>query len=82
MSATHLHVPGYGGILLDCGEGTYGQLSRSVGTAHIDQVLQDLKVLFISHMHADHHSGIVRLLAKRRQVRPPTPPPLPIDSPH
>lgn len=68
VSATHLDVPGYGGILLDCGEGTLGQLARSVGLAELDKVLADLKVVFISHMHADHHSGIIRLLAKRRQV--------------
>ena len=69
VSSTHLHVPGYGHILLDAGEGTLGQLTRSVGAAEIDTVLRELKCIFVSHMHADHHTGLIRLLAKRRRVR-------------
>ena len=69
MSSTLLHVPGFGHIVLDCGEGTLGQLTRSVGAANIDAVLADIKLIFISHMHADHHTGLIRLLAKRRKVR-------------
>ena len=41
-------------ILLDCGEGTYGQLYRHYGK-YVDRVLRRLKCVFISHIHADHH---------------------------
>lgn len=43
-----------GSILLDCGEGTYGQLFRHYGR-YVDRVLLRLKCVFISHIHADHH---------------------------
>ena len=33
------------------------------------QVLRDLKCIFISHMHADHHIGLAQILAKRQLVR-------------
>lgn len=71
VSATHLAVPGVDGdILLDCGEGTLGQLTRRFGHEEggIAKVLAGLKVIFISHLHADHHTGLARLLRARRDV--------------
>ena len=53
-----------GGLLLDCGEGSYYQLVRSFGQ-DIGQVLQDLKAIIISHMHADHHMGIAKIMHER-----------------
>ncbi|MGH0123013.1 UNVERIFIED_CONTAM: hypothetical protein FKN15_017136 [Acipenser sinensis] len=43
-------------VLLDCGEGTFGQLCRHYGN-NIDEVLSNLSTVFISHMHADHHTN-------------------------
>lgn len=56
-----------GGMLLDCGEGSYYQLVRSFGNDIIN-VLLDLKVVLISHMHADHHLGLIKLLHERAKV--------------
>ena len=42
-------------ILLDCGEGTAGQLYRHYGDEATANILRNLKAIFISHMHADHH---------------------------
>ena len=51
----YVHVlSNQGSILLDCGEGTYGQLYRHYGKC-VDQVLSQVKCVFISHIHADHH---------------------------
>ncbi len=49
-----------GGMLLDCGEGTYGQLRRRYGAA-TDEIIAGLKCVWISHIHADHHAGLGRL---------------------
>ncbi|CAD6892926.1 unnamed protein product [Tilletia controversa] len=55
-------------ILLDAGEGTYGQLRRKFGKDGVDQILLGLKLLFVSHIHADHHVGVSRLLIERRKL--------------
>jgi ribonuclease Z len=57
VSATLVRVPGWGNILLDCGENTLGQLRRVYTASELKQVLRDLKILVISHMHADHQLG-------------------------
>jgi ribonuclease Z len=61
VSATSIRVPGYGTYLLDCGENTLGQLKRVYGD-QLPEVLRDLKVIWISHLHADHHLGTVNVV--------------------
>ncbi|KAK4991951.1 hypothetical protein LTR66_006405, partial [Elasticomyces elasticus] len=56
VSATLLRVPGWGSVLFDCGENTLGQLKRVFGHEWRD-VLGELRFIWISHMHADHHLG-------------------------
>jgi ribonuclease Z len=56
VSATLVRVPGYGNWLLDCGENTIGQLKRVFGE-ELPGVLRQLKGIWISHLHADHHLG-------------------------
>lgn len=68
VSATHLDIPGTGGILLDCGEGTLGQLRRRFGPDGVRKLYSDLKMIFISHMHADHHLGLHAILEDRFKV--------------
>lgn len=72
VSSTLLHLPNAGGyILLDAGEGTWGQLARrfgKVGDETAKHVLQGLKCIFISHMHQDHHMGLATVLYQRSQV--------------
>ncbi|KFX87161.1 hypothetical protein V490_08489 [Pseudogymnoascus sp. VKM F-3557] len=61
VSATLLRVPGVGNYLFDCGENTLGQLKRVFGN-EMPQILRDMKVIWISHLHADHHLGTVSVL--------------------
>lgn len=51
-------------ILLDCGEGTVSQIFQSVGgnLKRFDEVLLSIRVVWISHHHADHATGIPMLL--------------------
>lgn len=87
-----------GYVLLDAGEGTWGQIVRFFGLERgssrpgprngagegkgreggdrrqeegetAEDVLRALKFVFISHIHADHHVGLARLLALRAKVR-------------
>ena len=61
VSATLVKVPGYGSYLLDCGENTIGQLSRVFGD-ELPEILLDLKAIWISHLHADHHLGTASVI--------------------
>ena len=51
--------------LLDAGEGTSGQLARHYGQSGLKDFYQRLSFIFISHMHADHHSGLAAVLEAR-----------------
>jgi ribonuclease Z len=68
VSSTLVDVPGFGSIMLDAGEGTLGQLRRCSGDKIDSEVYQKLRILFISHMHADHHIGVRRILEDRMKV--------------
>ncbi|KAF3164873.1 hypothetical protein EYR41_007079 [Orbilia oligospora] len=62
VSATAVTVPGFGNILLDCGESTLNQLRRSYGQEKTAEFLKNMKILYISHLHADHHLGTIAVL--------------------
>lgn len=62
VSATLLRVPGSGSYLFDCGENTLGQLRRIFSSAELSEILRDLKIIWISHLHADHHLGITSVI--------------------
>ncbi|KAJ8922916.1 hypothetical protein NQ315_001458 [Exocentrus adspersus] len=55
-------------ILLDCGEGTYGQIIRFFGQEEADQVLANTNAIYVSHLHADHHIGLIGVLQGRRKA--------------
>ncbi|KAG0614312.1 hypothetical protein M758_6G167300 [Ceratodon purpureus] len=67
VSAIYVHLFERGGVMLDCGEGTYAQLKRRYGPG-TDDVLAGLKLVWISHIHADHHTGLARILSVRRTI--------------
>lgn len=68
VSATMVRVPGYGNYLFDCGENTLGQLRRMYGYDGAKEILRDLKVIWISHLHADHHLGTASFIKAWRDA--------------
>ena len=57
-------------ILLDVGEGTIGQLLRMHPREYQMDIYGDIKAVWISHPHADHHLGLLRLLKDRPSLDP------------
>ncbi|KAG7662939.1 uncharacterized protein J8A68_003529 [[Candida] subhashii] len=49
-------------VLLDGGEATLGNLKRMVGPNGSQELLKELSLIFLSHLHADHHLGIVSVI--------------------
>jgi ribonuclease Z len=66
VSAILVHVSADSCIMLDCGEGTCGQLYRFYGKTEGDAVMKKLKAIYISHLHADHHIGKIGMRRKNR----------------
>lgn len=67
VSGTLVHISPTQSLLLDCGEGTFGQLCRHYGDA-VDAVLSNISTVFVSHLHADHHTGLLMLLYQRKRA--------------
>ena len=56
-------------MLLDVGEGTIGQLLRAnPGNRDFTSVLRSIQAVWISHPHADHHLGLLRLLSEQGSI--------------
>ncbi|KAH9624165.1 hypothetical protein KSS87_004304 [Heliosperma pusillum] len=68
VSSILINLFSKGGLLFDCGEGTLGQLKRRFGIEGADDVVRSLGCIWISHIHADHHTGLSRILALRRDL--------------
>ncbi|KAK8936191.1 hypothetical protein KSP39_PZI013536 [Platanthera zijinensis] len=68
VSSIFVNLFSKGSMLLDCGEGTLGQLKRRFGVEGADIAVKALKCIWISHIHSDHHTGLTRVLALRCQL--------------
>lgn len=80
VSATLLRVPGWGSMLFDCGENTLGQLKRAFSPEEFEEIITGLRLIVISHMHADHHLGTVGVIKewyKKAHKSQPAATPLP-----
>lgn len=74
VSATLVRVPGVGSYLFDCGENTLGSLRRLLGADGLAEELRNLRAVWISHLHADHHLGTTSVLRAWRDVHAATDP--------
>ncbi|KAK8527370.1 hypothetical protein V6N13_085203 [Hibiscus sabdariffa] len=68
VTAIYFNLFSNGSLLLDCGEGTLAQLKRRYGREGAENAVRHLACVWISHIHADHHVGLVRILALRRDL--------------
>ncbi|TYI42196.1 hypothetical protein ES332_A01G080800v1 [Gossypium tomentosum] len=68
VTAIYFNLFSNGSLLLDCGEGTLAQLKRRYGMEGAESAVRNLACIWISHIHADHHVGLVRILTLRRDL--------------
>ncbi|EPE10478.1 trna processing endoribonuclease [Ophiostoma piceae UAMH 11346] len=68
VSATLVRVPGVGSYLFDAGENTLGSMRRLFGEAKLNEVLKEMRAIWISHLHADHHLGTVSVIRAWRDA--------------
>lgn len=77
VTGMYLRMNNGNGILLDVGEGTVGQLLQSWSSTLIPtrtlieeyrSRIRGIKAAWISHPHADHHLGLLRLLSERSSM--------------
>uniref|UniRef100_T1JGB1 ribonuclease Z n=1 Tax=Strigamia maritima TaxID=126957 RepID=T1JGB1_STRMM len=61
-------------MILDCGEGSYGQILRYFGSQETAKILINLTAIFISHLHFDHFGGLVKILHERQKIMEQTDP--------
>lgn len=69
VSATLVRVPGVGNYLFDAGENTLGQLQRVFPPEELTLILKDLRAIWISHLHADHHLGTASVIKAWYAIR-------------
>nr|CDS31343.2 zinc phosphodiesterase [Hymenolepis microstoma] len=55
-------------ILLDCAEGTLNQFYALYGIEETHRLLRGLKLILITHMHADHHGGVLTIARKVHEL--------------
>jgi ribonuclease Z len=68
VSGLFLDSKSKGGVLIDCGEGSFGQLCRLYGPDAAREKVRNLRCAWISHIHADHHVGLPTILIERRKA--------------
>jgi ribonuclease Z len=77
MPAKYRNVSGFfmqfgneysGNIMLDTGEGSLAQMIRRFGASEVEKKLRETKVIWISHIHADHHVGLPHILTARAEL--------------
>ncbi|ORY78253.1 beta-lactamase-like protein [Protomyces lactucae-debilis] len=67
VAATLIRSPDGLNVLLDCGEGTLNQLHRAFGAQQASE-MRKIKMIYISHLHADHHLGLIGVVRQWMQV--------------
>lgn len=43
---------------------------RFYGTEKAKEILRNLRAIYVSHLHADHHLGLIGILEERRRLLP------------
>jgi len=56
-------------LLLDCGEGSYQQLHHHFGEKKTNEIMDKLKLIFLSHKHGDHMLGTLKIILEIEKIK-------------
>jgi ribonuclease Z len=57
------------GILMDCAEGSYGQIYDHFAKKEtVNDIIKRTRIVFITHIHGDHQLGILKILSERDKL--------------
>lgn len=56
-------------LLLDCGEGTYQQLLNHFGEGKTKEILDKMKIIFLTHKHGDHMLGTLKVIYEIEKIK-------------
>jgi ribonuclease Z len=57
------------GLLLDCGEGSYQQIYDYFGKEKTDQIMDNMKIIFLTHKHGDHMLGALKVIFEIEKLK-------------
>jgi len=69
VSCNVVMIPGVGNVILDCGEGSNALLKRHFAGAQYEEFIKGLRTLYVSHLHADHHLGVLGVLKEYTKLQ-------------
>ena len=69
VSCTVLRIPGVGNVILDCGESALGSLKRHFSPSQFSDFFKQLRTIYISHLHADHHLGLIGVIKQYTKLQ-------------
>ncbi len=69
VSCTALRIPGVGNIILDCGEGALSSMKRQFSASEFYDFFKQLRTIYISHLHADHHLGLIGVIKQYSKIQ-------------
>lgn len=69
VSCNVLRIPGVGSIILDCGEGSLASLKRCFSSSEYQKFFQTLRAIYVSHLHADHHIGLIGIIKEYTRIQ-------------
>ncbi|KAF2077697.1 hypothetical protein CYY_001013 [Polysphondylium violaceum] len=67
-SCIYINMFDKGGMLFDVGGGSYSQFYRKYGKEGSERALASLKLIYLSHMHSDHHQGLSKIIQARHKA--------------
>lgn len=68
VSSILVNIKENNSILMDCGEGSLGQFIKFYGESKYQDEIVKTSIIFISHLHTDHHLGIFEFISARQQA--------------